>query len=78
MADPGLVSGEPQQIRTMHRYGFRSGEWADLLTVAPAPDKRGCYVVRFKDGVTDFWVVNDSDGQYEFRELDGDVPKWYA
>jgi hypothetical protein len=56
------------QIRTMHRYGFRSGEWADLLTTAPAPDKSDCYVVRFEDGVTDYWVVNDPAGQYEFRE----------
>lgn len=58
-----------QQVRTMHRYGFRSGEWATLLTTAPAPDKSDCYVVRFEDGVTDYWVVNDPDGFYEFREI---------
>lgn len=64
------------EIRTMHRHGFRSGEWAELLTVAPAPDKSDCYVVRFPDGVTDYWVANDPDGQYETRSsaLEGDNP----
>jgi hypothetical protein len=57
------------QIRTTHRYGYRCGEWADLLTVAPAPDKRDCYVVRFEDGATDYWVVNDIDGRYELSRM---------
>jgi len=52
-------------IRTNHPYGYRSGQWAELLTTAPAPNKRDCYVVRFPDGATDFWVVDDPDGQYE-------------
>lgn len=55
------------EIRTTHPYGFRSGEWAQLLTIAPAPEGRDCYVVRFPDGATDYWVVNDPDGQYETR-----------
>lgn len=57
---------EATHVRTMHRYGFRSGQWAELLTIAPAPGGRDCYMVRFPDGVTDFWVVADPDGQYEF------------
>lgn len=65
-AEPSVSSA--QQIRTLHRYGFRSGQWATLLTTAPAPAKSDCYVVRFDDGVTDYWVVNDPDGQYEIRE----------
>jgi hypothetical protein len=61
-----------QQIRTMHPDGFRSGAWAELLTTVPAPETlgdidRSCYLVRFPDGVEDFWVVGDPDGQYEFR-----------
>jgi hypothetical protein len=51
----------------MHPYAFRSGQWAELLTVAPDPEEHDCYVVRFPDGVTDFWVVADIDGQYEMR-----------
>jgi hypothetical protein len=61
----------PRQIRTMHHFGFRSGEWADLLTVAPDPEPgRDCYVVRFADGATDDWVVDDPDGKYEFRAVE--------
>jgi len=69
------------QIRTMHPYGFRSGKWADLLYIlktAPAPTPgpaRDCYAVRFKDGMTDYWVVDDPNGQYEFREVAVEVSK---
>ena len=62
------------QIRTMHHHGFRCGEWAELLTTAPAPDDRDCYVVRFDDGMTDYWVVQDPNGQYEFRTEDVPSP----
>ncbi len=57
-------------IRHTHRYGFRCGEWAELLTTAPDPEGRDCYVVRFPDGVTDFWVVDDPCEPYEFSELE--------
>lgn len=59
-------------MRFTHPYGFRSGQWAAILTVAPANGasdilKPGdCYVVRFPDGVTDFWPVFDRDAGYEF------------
>lgn len=56
------------EIRATHRHGFRNGEWARLLTTAPAPDGTDCYVVEFSDGATDFWRVNDPDDPYEFRE----------
>ena len=59
---------QARYIRTNHRYGYRSGQWAELLTTVPAPDKSDCYVVRFPDGVTDYWVVNDPNGEYEFAE----------
>lgn len=59
---------EPTHIRTMRRYGFRSGEWASILTTVPGPE-RDCFVVRFPDGATDFWVKDDPDGEYEFATL---------
>lgn len=55
-------------IRATHPAGFRSGEWAKVLTTAPAPDGTDCYVVRFPDGVTDYWRVTDPDDAYEFGE----------
>lgn len=55
-------------IRTMHPNGFRSGQWATLLSIAPAED-RDCYLVQFPDGATDFWVVDDPDGKYEFASI---------
>jgi hypothetical protein len=56
-----------QMIRTMHPYGFRSGRWAILRCIVPGP-VRDCYLVEFEDYVTDFWAVDDPDGQYEFCE----------
>lgn len=62
------VSTRAQEIRTNHHYGFRCGQWAKLLTTAPDPEDRDCYIVEFPDGKTDWWVVDDPDGQYEIRE----------
>jgi hypothetical protein len=62
------------QIRSVHRNGFRSGEWADLLGVV-VYEGRPCYVVLFRNDEAvrhavelDLWVCSDSDGNYEFRE----------
>lgn len=55
-------------IRGTHRWCFRSGEWAEILTTAPDPEGKDCYVVRFPDGKTDWWVVDDPLAGYEFAE----------
>lgn len=52
-------------IRSTHPDAFRSGQWAEVRTVAPGTD-RDCYVVEFPDGATDYWVVDDSAAGYEF------------
>ena len=61
-------------IRGMHRYCFRSGEWATIvgMEVLPGPFEgrsamRVCFQVVFPDGVKDSWVVYDEDAEYEFR-----------
>jgi hypothetical protein len=56
----------PSMVRTMHHYGFRCGQWAQVVAVVEARD-RPCWLVSFPDGVTDLWVINDAHGQYEFR-----------
>ena len=53
-------------IRGTHPYTFRSGQWAEILTTAPNPEGSDCYIVRFPDGVTDFWCVEDPAEPYEF------------
>jgi hypothetical protein len=53
-------------IRSNHWARFRSGKWAEILTTVPAPDKTDCYMVRFPDGATDYWPVNDPVAEYEF------------
>lgn len=61
-------------IRTMHPAGFRAGKWGVLMgtVIDPRPGgDRVCYVVEFSDGVTDFWVRDDPDGRYEFRDAPG-------
>lgn len=57
-------------IRATHPAGFRSGEWAEVLTTVPSPEGTHCYVVRFPDGVTDFWRVEDPSDPYEYAELE--------
>ena len=56
-------------IRATHPYGFRSGEWAELvgLNFDHIP-LRPCFFVRFPDGVTDYWPVYDKNEPYEFKE----------
>jgi hypothetical protein len=58
-------------VRQTHPYGFRSGEWGEILTTVDSYD-RECYVVRFSDGALDWWPVDDGTAGYEFRE--GVVP----
>lgn len=51
-------------IRTMHPYGFRSGQWASIVaegTFRGSP----CYVVKFPDGALDLWLKDDPGAQYE-------------
>ena len=56
------------EVRQTHRFGYRSGEWAELLSETEHVRGRRCYVVRFSDGASDFWPVEDPDAGYEFRE----------
>lgn len=57
------------QIRSIHPYGFRSGEWGfivGVVSVTPLDlSERLCWHVGFDNGEYDHWPVNE---QYEFRE----------
>lgn len=63
-------------IRGTHPYGFRSGQWAELVRIMPYTPEgnrhtRDCFMVRFpEDGFVDLWVVADPDARYEFRETE--------
>lgn len=54
-------------IRTMHPYGYRTGQWAALKGTVVI-NGRQCYKVEFDDGRQDYWVVSDENGNYEFKE----------
>jgi hypothetical protein len=57
-----------QEVRSMHRYAFRSGEWARVTTAAM--DVGGpIWHVEWPDGTTDWYAADDPDGQYEFRAV---------
>jgi hypothetical protein len=56
-----------QEVRTMHRYGFRSGSWALVKAWVEDAAEGPCWLVEFPDGVTDWWRCDDVDGQYEYR-----------
>lgn len=53
------------RIRHTHPFGYRCGEWATLVSRLPVRG-RDCYLVRFDDGASDFWVAGDPDEPYEF------------
>lgn len=57
-------------IRATHQYGFRNGEWANVIGLLWKND-RPCYRVKFIDGKEDYWPVYDSSDPYEFRPLEG-------
>ena len=63
--DGNVFTPEPERIRTMHPYGFRSGQWAVIVNRIEVKG-RECYLVRFPDGMSDYWVADDPAGRYEF------------
>lgn len=67
-------------IRTTHPYGFRSREWAELVSTDLSYNARYCYKVTFPDGSTDLWVVDDPSARYEFAEVikPDDVAAWMS
>lgn len=55
-----------QIIRATHPDSFRSGQWAELIGTTDEPETgRRCYTVKFPDGETDWWAVDDEDAGYE-------------
>lgn len=58
-----------KRIRATHHYAFRSGEWAELVGTMDDPETgRRQYAVKFPDGATDWWPVDDTAAGYEFSE----------
>jgi hypothetical protein len=51
-------------VRATHGYGFRTGQWARILTVVQSRG-RDCWLVQFDDGVTDWWPIEDPIAGYE-------------
>lgn len=54
-----------QEIRSRHPFAYRSGEWALIIG---ADHKCGCYQLRWPDGETDDWAIEDPVAAYEYRE----------
>lgn len=63
-----------QQIRSMHPWAYRSGEWATITGVTEKyvhdNERRGCYQLRWPDGATDDWAIIDPAANYEFKEAE--------
>ena len=59
------------QIRGTNPNHFRAGRWADLVGVDLISSLKGelrpNYLVKFDDGESDHWLVDDLDAGYEFR-----------
>jgi hypothetical protein len=51
-------------VRQTHPYGYRSGEWAEVLTTVESYG-RPCWLVEFSDGEHDWWPIEDPDAGYE-------------
>jgi len=57
------------QIRSVHQYSFRSGDWATVVGIVNVEPEgcsaRLCWHVGFDDGEYDHWPMHE---HYEFRE----------
>jgi hypothetical protein len=60
------MPSELVQVRQIHPYGFRSGQWARVLTTVESYN-RPCWLVQFPDGALDEWVIEDPIAEYEVR-----------
>ena len=54
------------QIRSVHPYGFRSGEWA-IIRRTIWMNYRPCFEIEFLDRKRDYWPVIDASDEREFR-----------
>jgi hypothetical protein len=61
-------STEGMEVRGTHPASYRSGEWARIAHVYDH-DGRRMWLVTFSDGDADWWLANDPDAGYEFREI---------
>lgn len=61
-----FINSEKVLIRATSPYGFRNGQWAEIVGIVWRND-RPCYQVRFVDDFMDVWVVNDPSDPYEFK-----------
>jgi hypothetical protein len=56
-------------IKSDNPYTFRPGRWARVIEyVKRRGDDRLCYLVRWNDGVTDYWPIFDNDAYYQFAD----------
>lgn len=55
----------PAYVRSNHWAAFHRGEWARIVTTTEMYG-RACWCIKFDDGATDVWVIDDPDAGYEF------------
>lgn len=66
------MTQQAEQIRSVHPYGFRSGEWGEILTTVEMDDGRVCYLIAWPESErrpveVDWWPVEDPSDEREFR-----------
>lgn len=67
------ASQAPLWVRHTHPWGFRAGQWAQVLGIRSMRMQgvdRPKYLVRFPDGFEDQWAVYDDLEPYEFSAVD--------
>lgn len=66
----GVTVKQSLYVRGVHRYSFRSMEWAlargVILATPDGAQPRPCLEVLFDDGVEDLWPVFTEPQHYEF------------
>lgn len=64
-----LHSRVGQEIRSCHRWAYRTGQWATITAVVPyGNDGSDLWRVVWPDRDTDVWVPDDEMANYEFRD----------
>lgn len=56
------------QIRSCHRYSYKSGEWGTIIDAQKWSD-RVVWDILWPDGLRDQWTTDDPDAGYEIQDV---------
>lgn len=56
-----------QWIKSDHPYAYRTGKWGRIVALNELSGRPG-WLIEWPDEVTDVWVQDDPDAEYQFTD----------